>query len=129
MKDHVDTERDAGIWGEKGYMTLRELGGLFLLSAVVLAVVAFPFYNLGRWVGTLIHENAFDWGIPSVETFGWYAGGLVLVFSGIAGSNAQRLWAVDGGWSPRVLANLILTAGGLTFSLILLWLLVASTFL
>lgn len=133
MDDHGGSVGDSGIWGEKGYLSLSELAVALLVFSVLIAVVVFPFhilsYNFGRWVGTLIYDTAFDWGLPSVESFGWYLAALLLGFSGVAGANAQRLWGVDGGWSPRVLADLILTVGGLTFSLILFWLLVASTFL
>ncbi len=72
--------------------------------------------NLGLFINSLFDESFdFEWWWPPPVVGAWAAAAGLLFFGGTIGWNSQRVWAVDGSWSPRVLAHVAVSL--ITFGL------------
>jgi hypothetical protein len=110
---------------EPEFATLGVVFRWLIYGAIWMGVVGIASANLGRWVGSIISNTEFSWTLPSSEWVAWVGGVGLLVWSGAAGINAQRVWAHDGAWSPRVLGNVVVCGVGVVVSLLWLGTLIA----
>ena len=120
-KEHKEEEakNEDRFWFEdddKGYLTLGQLFAYALFYGILLGLLLLLSTNLGSFIGSLFVENSdFEWRWPSPAWGIWMAAVGFLVLGGGIGWNSQRVWVVDGSWSPRVLAHVAVSL--ITFGL------------
>lgn len=114
----TEPERGASRRGrsERESTTLGTLTSWLPHGVVGMGIIGTLAVNLGRWVGSLVYDSEFTWGLASLEWTAWMVGIGVLVWSTAVGSNAQRVWQHDRSWSPRVLGNVLLCGIGILAS-------------
>lgn len=91
-------------------LTLSQTFWMLVIVTVVFLTLNLGLHNLWSWIGSVRNNQEFRWGLPPTAAYGWSGAIALLIIAGVAGSNTQQLWLIDGGWSPRVLARAMVGA-------------------